>query len=104
MLIKKTYEDEIGHTRTKEVYSKYNKDKEKCIQSRKEQVLLAQIRSGKHIAFRAYPNRLNGEISPDCPLCGEGEHTMEQWFTKCPGTLAAKNQIYGERPTRKQAL
>ena len=33
---------------------------------------------------------------PDvCLTCLEGPYTLEHWWLRCPGTLAAKREIFG---------
>ena len=54
MIIKKTCQDKIRHQRTKTVHSKIDKGTERKIKNRKDQVTLAQIRSGKHLPFQAF--------------------------------------------------
>ena len=95
MQIRRSFEDEIGDAKIREVYRKYDKEMERTIKTRKDQVTLAQIRSGKHLAFRAYRHQLDNEEPADCPRCGEAEHTLEHWFLKCPGTLEARREIFG---------
>ena len=82
MQIRRTFEDDLTHQRTREVYSAYNKEREEQIQSRKDQVLLAQLRSGKHMAFMEFRHMLDESVSEMCPRCVRvGAHT---------GTLAAE--------------
>ena len=96
MQIKRQFKDEITHPRVQQVYSAYNEEREEAeIKTRKDQVTLAQIRSGKHRSFRLYKHTLDKETSPLCPRCGEENHDLEHWMTKCPGTLEAKNDIFG---------
>ena len=95
MMIRKTFTDEITHQRTREVYSAYRKDREREVKSRQDQVHLAQLRSGKHLALRAYKNQLDNEIPALCPRCQEEDQTLEHWFLRCPGTLEARQQIFG---------
>jgi ribonuclease HI len=84
------------HQRTRDVYRCISKDKEKLITSRSDQVLLAKLRSGHHIALRAYKNRIDGITNPSCPLCSEEEHSLEHWFTRCPGTELQRRRLFGE--------
>ena len=95
MQIRRTFEDDLTHQRTREIYSAYNKEREEQIQSRKDQVLLAQLRSGKHMALMEYRHMLDESVSELCPRCQESEHTLEHWLLKCPATLAAKVEIFG---------
>ena len=69
MQIRKTFKDNITHARTKTVYSSYDSENEKEPKSRREQVTMAQLRSGKHKALKAYCNFLDEDISPLCQRC-----------------------------------
>ena len=59
-------------------------------------MLLARIRSGHHLAFRAYNHRLDNDIDPSCQRCGAPQHTLEHWLLECQGVLAAKSELLGE--------
>ena len=74
----------------------YNKAKEKKVTSRKDQVTLAQIRSGKHKAFQQYQNFLDKTILASCPLCAGEEYSLKHWMTQCPRTLQARTEIFGD--------
>ena len=95
MQIRRSFPDELTNPKIAETYSKYDSERERELTSRKDQVTLAQIRSGKHLAFRAYRHQLDQEVPAECPLCGQEDHTMEHWFLRCPGTLKAKRNIFG---------
>ena len=77
------------------MYSNYNKDKEKELTSRTEQVTIAQQPAGKHRALKAYENMINRELSPNCPRCKGEDYTLEHWFLICPGMLQTKQEIFG---------
>ena len=85
----------MSHDRTKQVYTASTKYSDATISSRADQVLLAQLRSGHHMAFRAYRNRVYPDEDPKCPLCEEPQHTLEHWLLKCPGVEAEKYKIFG---------
>ena len=95
MQIKRTFQDDIKHARVRDVYRDYKIENEREIKSRKDQVTLAQIRSGKHLAFNKYKHKLDGSVSKLCPRCSEEDHTLEHWFLRCPGTLQARQEIFG---------
>ena len=100
VMIKKTFQDEIKHQRIKTVYSKIDKEVERTINDRKDQVTLAQIRSGKHMAFQAYRHQVDSDTPGNYPRCGEDNHTLEHWFLHCPATLRAKQDLFrGEEDT-----
>ena len=95
MQIREAFKDNIKHDRTRKIYSAFNMDTEKELQTRKEQVTIAQLRSGKHRALMSYMNQIDGDVSSKCPRCNEEDHTVEHWFLKCPGTLQARQDIFG---------
>ena len=95
MQIWRTFEDEIMHRTMAQVYGAYDKEKESLIETRKDQVALAQIRSGKHRAFGAYRKALDDSVSDMCQSCQEEPHTLDHWWLRCPGILAAKREILG---------
>ena len=84
------------HERTKAVYSEYKRKTDGAVTSRADQVLLARIRSGHHMAFGDYRNRIDGDIDPSCPRCDEPHHNLEHWWLECPGVMADKSEIFGE--------
>ena len=96
MMVKKSLPNLTHHRTTREVYKCYSsaKDQEE-VKTRKEQVLLAQLRSGKHKAFQSYQHLLDDTKPATCPRCNTGEdHTLEHWFLRCPGTTAAKHALF----------
>ena len=94
-MVNKSIPNNLEHPRTSTVYSRYSKEREKELKSRADQVLIAQIRSGKHKAFRQYQHDLDNTVSPICQRCESGEnHDLEHWFLRCNGTLAAKQQLF----------
>ncbi|XP_066919051.1 uncharacterized protein [Clytia hemisphaerica] len=80
----------------KEVYSKYSMSKEKAVKTRHDQVDLARIRCGKHLAFAAYDHQLHEEVDPKYPHCDHQQHDLQHWFLDCPGTCEARFEIFGE--------
>ena len=52
------------HPRPNQAYDGKTRKQEERIQPRSDQVLLAQLRSGKHKAFRKYQNALDGFTDP----------------------------------------
>ena len=96
MMVRKSIPNMITHPVMRQVYKCQSNEKDKEeIKSRKDQVLLAQIRTGKHKAFQSYQHLLDENKSPTCPRCNSGEnHTLEHWFLNCPGTMAAKHLIF----------
>ena len=92
------------HDLPKVVYAEYSKRKEREITCRRDQVLLAKIRSGETTLFREYKARIDGEIDPTCYLCHDGPHNVNHWMT-CAGTLAQRINLFGiEDSSRLEAL
>ena len=85
----------IDHARTAEVYSNFSLSREQMIKTRKDQVMLARIRSGHSLLFREYKHRIGNTIAPHCIRCSDNQpDNLEHWL-KCDGTLEARVRIYG---------
>ena len=63
--------------------------------TRHEEVRLAQLRSGHSTFLAAYRARLNPELDPTCPLCGEEVETLEHFFQRCNATEAHRVNYLG---------
>ncbi len=92
------------HERTKAVYSALSKEREKLIGSRADQVLLARLRSGHHMALRAYKHRIDSNTDPSCPRCEAPEHNLQHWLIECPGVLQVKQELFDEPVTGLETL
>ena len=92
------------HARSKLVYSKLSKKSEAEIRTRKDQVTLARIRSGHHLMFGETRRRYNKEEDANCPRCGHDIEDMSHWLLSCPGTSAAKHEIFGTDLVELQTL
>ena len=99
MMANRSIHNHIEHPRTREVYKYYSKEREGELTSRRQQVTIAQLRSGKHKKLGAYQNKLDDSVPKECQRCDSGDdHTLEHWFLHCPGTMAAKRRIFfGEK-------
>ena len=107
-------DDPPTHERTKAVYIAHSSKLDRELPTRSDQVLLTRIRSGHHLAFRAYKHRLDDEIDPTCPRCDAPQHTLEHWLQDCQGVFAAKSElleetepgleVLGTKPIRSTAL
>ena len=64
--------------------------------TRHEEVRLAQLRSGHSTFLAAYRTRLNPELDPTCPLCGEEVETLEHFFQRCNATEAHRVNYLGQ--------
>jgi len=83
------------HDRPKRVYAALNQTKERMITCRRDQVLLAKLRSGETPLFREVKATLDHITDPTCPLCLDGAHNLEHWLTQCPGTLERRHHLFG---------
>ena len=81
-IVSATYSN-ISHKRDREL-----------IKSRRDAVLLAQLRSGKCVKLANYKNLLDPSIPATCPLCEEADQDLKHWLLECPGTLRAKMELF----------
>lgn len=84
----------ITHERTALVYSAFSTEKEKKVKSRKDQVLLARVRSGHYLGFAQYRKRIGKSDDGSCDRCGAETHDLEHWI-QCPGTDGARLRLFG---------
>ena len=78
--------------RTKAIYGSQRSD---VPLSRKEAVLLAQLRSGHCQRLAAYKHRIDSSTSPICPHCETEEETITHWLTECPATINKRVREFG---------
>ena len=83
------------HERTNQVYRSYSKKKEETIITRKDQVLLARIRSGHHWLFGSYQQLVDPAHDPKCQECGAAIHDLQHWFLHCPATSHIRQRLVG---------
>ena len=82
------------HARSRESYRHFSKANEKLL-NRKDQVMLARIRSGHSLLFRAYKHRICKALDPYCKRCSAGvDDTVEHWLS-CDGTVEARIRTFG---------
>ena len=86
-------EPQTDHQLTNDVYAKYSEEKEKRVKNRRDQVLLARIRSGHYMGFMHYRHRIGKRDSAECERCGFGDDDVSHWL-ECPGTLAARTTLF----------
>ena len=97
-MIRSRIEYPTNHQQLKKVYSHFSKQREQEVKTRADQVLLAQLRSGKHKVFRSYQHMIDESIDPTCTNCDSGEiHNLEHWFLRCPDASEARHEIFDER-------
>ena len=82
----------ISHERTRQVY---DRPPTPFVGSRKEEVALAQLRSGHSRLLAHYRHQIGQESSPDCPRCGLGPETLEHFLCECPPTRPARTLAFG---------
>ena len=82
------------HARTREVYGA-GLPKSAHLPSRKENVVLAQLRSGHSRVLQAYMHRIGVAPTPMCPRCYEAEEDLKHFMQECPATLALRIQVFG---------
>lgn len=93
-MVKKTFiDDPPTHVRTRKVYSMLSKKKERTIDNRRDQVMLARIRSGHHMGFAEYRHRVDGKTNPTCNRCDDANDSVEHWLA-CDGTEAARANLF----------
>ena len=83
---------EITHSRTKAVYSDTRSDEHL---TRREAVLLAQLRSGHCRSLAAYRNIIDANSPAMCPYCKEEFETLEHWLQECPATRRRGIRCFG---------
>ena len=103
--IKRTFKDpEPCHHCAKFTYKDYNyKAEAKKTTSKKDAVLLAQLRSGHCKLLKAYVNLLDPTVNPTCPLCTLEPQTLEHWLN-CPATAKYRLENFGTCQTRLKLL
>ena len=82
----------ISHARTKMVFD--GKRKATAL-SRKDAVMLAQLRSGHCNKLAAYRNLVDAESSPYCPHCKDAPETLDHWLQECPATAQKRIRGFG---------
>ena len=73
------------HERTAKVYSAYSSPRECQIRSRRDQTLLAKLRTVMYKGLRAYKSLLYGS-DPTYPLCNQEPQDLQYWLQRCQAT------------------
>ena len=81
------------HVRIKAVYQGGPPDKLPL--SRSESVQLSQLRSGHSLLLAAYRTRLNPDLDPTCPRCGDEQELLEHFVQRCQATEALRLECFG---------
>ena len=92
------------HQRVKAVYEALSTTRERQITNRRDQTLLAQLRSGHSTALQAYRHRIGIADSPLCPRCQQEPQDLEHWFQRCPATEARRRTLFGAENGRLDCL
>ena len=77
-----------------DAYKNISRTKEKEIKTKWDQVYLARLRAGHHWDLRSYMHKIDNDVSPLCPRCKVEVDTTSHIF-ECPGTMAARQRIFG---------
>ena len=77
------------------VYQNYNYKSDNFIKNRSDQTLLARLRSGHHLALKAYKHRIDDSTDPTCSHCPGEDHDLQHWLTKCAGTEEIRQRLFG---------
>ena len=92
--IRRTVQDPpIAHLRTKAVYQGTRGNEGSL--TRRETVLLAQLRSGHCLKLAAYHKIIDDTADPMCPQCGREPETVEHWLQQCPASAARRVAEFG---------
>ena len=89
---RETMDPAISHERTKAVF---NGKRAPVSLSRKDSVLLAQLRSGHCHKLAAYRNIVDADSSATCPHCQGAPETLEHWLQECPATARRRIREFG---------
>ena len=65
--------------------------------SRKEEVMLAQMRSGQSKLLSTFRAKILGE-DPVCPKCNGSEETLVHFMQECPATEALRRRLFETFP------
>ena len=80
---------------TREIYSKFSVDRDKQqLKTRKDQVLLSQLRAGQHYGLGAWRKKIDPEKSPQCNRCEAVVDDVAHWL-QCDGTAEARFRTFG---------
>ena len=93
---RKTRDPSPIHHRTRLTYEHLSDKRDRdIIKNRKDTVVLARLRAGHCEKLAAHKNLMDLTADPTCLLCRENSQTNEHWILECPGTVAARQYIFG---------
>ena len=67
----------------------------KQITNRKDDVLIARLRSGYHPSLKQYLHRLDPSQDPIYPNCHEEEQDLVHWLRDSPTPLSVRQRVFG---------
>ena len=67
----------------------------KQITNKKDDVLIARLRSGHHPSLKQYLHRLDPSQDPICPNCLQEEQDLVHWLRDCPALLSVRQRVFG---------
>ena len=84
------------HERVAAVYKRRSFHRDvKQITNRRDDVLIARLRSGHHPSLKQYLHRLDPSQDPICPNCQEEEQDLVHWLRDCPALTSVKQRVFG---------
>ena len=94
-IISKTIRDAPPtHERVAAVYKLRSVPRDvKQITNRRDDVLIARLRSGHQPSLKQYLHRLDPSQDPICPNCHEEEQDLVHWLYNCPALLSARQRV-----------
>ena len=66
----------------------------KQINNRKDDVLIARLRSGHHPSLKQYLHRLDPSQDPTCPNCCQEEQDLLHWLWECPALITVRQRVF----------
>ena len=81
---------------TAKVYRAYGSSRECQIGKRRDQNVLAKLRTGNYKGLRAYKSLSLRWIWPHMPLCNQELQNLQHWLQKCPATQKLWLNLFGE--------
>ena len=67
----------------------------KQITNRRDDVLIARLRSGHHPSLKQYLHRLDPSQDAVCLNCQEEEQDLVHWLRDCPALSSVRQQVFG---------
>ena len=67
----------------------------KQITNRRDEVLIACLRSGHHPSLKQYLHRLDPSQHPICPNCQKEQQDLAHWLRNCPALSSMRQRVFG---------